>query len=264
MFKLKKGFIALAIVTLGLLCGCQSSSKNQLRVAATSVPHAEILENVQGELEKDGVYLKIVIIDDFNTPNRALNDKEVDANFFQHESFLENQKKEFGYKLENYAKIHVEPMGIYSFQIDKLNKLKEGSRVGLPVDVANQARALILLQDKGLIKLKKSGPDVTLQDISENPKHLKFMEIDCALLPRTLDDLCLAAITTNFALQAGLSPKEESLAIEGADSSYVNILVIREGEGDRKDLQALKRALTSEKTRQFITKKYKGAVLPAF
>lgn len=252
---------SLAICVLG--CS-KNPSKHTLKVAATAVPHAEILEHIKPLLEKEGVDLEIIVVEDYNTPNRALADKDVDANFFQHDPFLESQKKEFGYKIHSFAKVHLEPMALYSYKINSLDSLKEGDIVAIPNDPTNEARALELLESVGLIKLNRHDTQTSLLNITENPKKLKFLEIDSPLLTRALEDVSLAAITTNFALQAGLSPEKSSLAIESGKSLFVNVLVIRDGEDDREDLKKLKQAINSDDVKEFIESKYKGAVIPAF
>ncbi|WP_068466876.1 MetQ/NlpA family ABC transporter substrate-binding protein [Candidatus Protochlamydia phocaeensis] len=256
--------IVLILGSLGLLTSCSSSQAPTLKVAATSVPHTEILEIVEPDLKKQQIQLEIVTVEDFNTPNRALQDKEVDANFFQHQPFLDAQKTDFGYQLESLAAIHLEPMGLYSKKIKSLNELKNGATIAIPSDPTNQARALALCQQTGLIRLKRQDAKATVLDIAENPKQIKFIEIDSPLLSRALEDVDAAAISTNFALQAGLSPQKDILAIEDAQSLFVNVLVIRSGDEQRADLQALKAALTSDKVKDFINSRYEGAILPAF
>lgn len=254
----------LTLLALVGLTSCQSHSDPTLKVAATSVPHAEILEEIKPDLQEKGLNLAIIVVEDYQVPNRALNDLEVDANFFQHRPFLEEQMKDFGYRLESIATVHIEPMALYSKRISQLNELKSSSTVAVPSDPTNQARALCLLQESGLITLARCDSKTSLLDIEKNQRRLRFVEIDSPLLTRVLDDVDLAAITTNFALQAGLSPKEDALATEGAQSIFANILVIREGEGDRSDLKSLKNALTSDKVKELIKERYKGAVMPAF
>ncbi len=253
------------ISALFLLAACQKSEhKNSIKVAATAIPHAEILEQIKPDLKQQGYNLDILVVEDYNTPNRALADKEIDANFFQHIPFLEVQKKEFKYPFEVLASVLYEPMGLYSKKIKSLKELKDGAVVAVPIDPTNQARALLLLQAQGLITLDRQDVNATLLNISSNPHLLKFQEIDSPLLVRTLDDVDLAAITTNFALQAGLSPKRDALAIEDSHSRFVNVVVIRNGDEEREELQALKKAINSDKVRNFIMNKYQGAVLPAF
>lgn len=257
-------FTILAACLLIVLSSCSTAESPKLKVAATSLPHAEILEMVKSDLAEQQILLEIVVVEDYNTPNRALHDGEVDANFFQHAPFLDAQKADFGYRLESLAAVHLEPMALYSQHLKSLQDLKQGSTVAIPSDPSNQARALTLLSEQGLIQLKRSDAKTSLLDIKENPRHLQFVEIDSPLLARSLDDVSVAAITTNFALQAGLSPKRDALAMEGANSLFINIVAVREGESQRDDLQALRSALTSDKVKAFIEERYQGAVLPAF
>ena len=255
----------LAALACALLTGCTSESEQGLRVAASSVPHAQMLELVKPDLKTQGVNLIIIVSDDYNIPNRALASHEVDANFFQHDPFLQEQIRQFHYPIESIATIQVEPMGIYSKKIKSLSELQENSIVALPNDPTNEARALRLMQSNGLIELNDANNlQSTILDIKKNPKHLKFIEVDAAMVPRTLEDVDAAAINTNYALEAHLSPLEDALVIEGKDSPYANIIVIRIGDEKRSDIMLLKKSMTSEKMRQFILKKYKGAVVPAF
>jgi len=245
-----------------LLVGCEKKSENELKIAATSIPHAEILEHVKPLIKEKGIDLNILVVEDYNTPNRALQDHEVDANYFQHLPFLQAQMADFGYTLEKLVGVHIEPMGVYSKRIKTFAELKPNATVAIPNDPTNQARALLLLDAQGLIQLKKHDISVSVLDIVNSP--FQFLEIDSALSSRTLDDVDLAVITTNFALQAGLSPHADALALENEDSVFTNIVVVRQGEVDQANLQELKNALTSQSTKKFIEEKYQGAVLPAF
>lgn len=255
--------ILLALAALALF-GC-TGSKHSFKVAASPMPHAEMLEFIRPDLKEKGIDMEVIVIDDYNIPNRTLAGHEVDANFFQHLPFLEEQVKEFGYKIESLAKIELEPMGIYSKKIHDLSKLPQKAKIGLPNDPTNEARALSLLAAHGLIQMKDpKNLQATVLDIASNPKQLQFIEVDAAMLPRTLDDVDAAAINTNYALAAKLSPLKDALALEGKDSPYANIIAIRMGEEKRPEVEALKTAMTSEKMREFILKQYQGAVLPAF
>lgn len=249
-----------------IFCGCSQNGPRTLTVAATPVPHAEILEKVKGELLKRNIELEIIIIDDYNLPNRLLSDKEVNANFFQHLPFLEEQIRQFGYELTPIAKVLIEPMGLYSKKISALSDVPNQSTVVLPNDPTNESRALNLLEKAGLIKLRQEARQLaTTDDILSNPKQLKLIEVDAPMLPRTLDEVTLAIIPSNFALQANLNPITDALLLEQADfSPYVNVLVVRKGDENRHDILALKEALTSEEVRAFILERYKGAVIPAF
>ena len=251
-----------------LFVGCSPSkegSKNRLKVAATPVPHAELLEFVKPDLLAQGIDLVVITTDDYNMPNRALSEKDVDANFFQHIPFMDEQIEQFHYKIESLAKIELEPMGIYSKKVHSLDELPENGVVAVPNDPTNEARALLLLQKQGLIELDDpTDLTATVLEISSNPKNLKFLEVDAAMIPRALSDVDAAAINTNYALQIGLSPQKDALVLESADSPYANVIAIRTGDENRPDIQALKKAMTSEKMREHINQKYKGAVLPAF
>lgn len=261
---MKKLILLTGFVFLSLL-GCHSENK-VLKVAATPVPHAEILENIKSELASDGIELKIVEVDDYNLPNRLLYEKQVDANFFQHKPFLDEQNLRFNYKLQELTAVHIEPLGIYSQKVKALSDLRDRAIISIPNDPTNESRALLLLVEVGLIKLRPNlnMSQVTIQDIVENRKNIKIEEIDAAFLPRSLDDVDAAVIPANFALQSNLNPTKDALALEGADSPYSNIIAIRSEDADREDLQYLKKALTSEKMRKFIKEKYHGAITPAF
>lgn len=247
-----------------LFAGC-SKNEHTLKVAATSVPHAEMLNAIKQDLADQGIQLQIVVVEDFQLPNRALADKEIDANFFQHTPFLLAQVKSFHYPITTLAKVHIEPMGIYSKKIKKLADLPEKGIVSVPNDPTNEARALDLLDHQRVISLDiPHNLNATVLNIDENPKHLKVTEIDAAMLPRTLPDVDAAVINTNFAMQAGLSPLKDALAIEDSSSPYANVIAIREGEDTRPELIALKKAMTSDRMRTFIMEKYQGAIIPAF
>jgi D-methionine transport system substrate-binding protein len=259
-----KNLFILCVFAALILSGCGGPSQSSLKVAATSVPHAELLEFIKPELEAQNIHLEIIVMDDYNTPNRALADGEVKANFFQHLPFLEAQIADFGYELEPLVAIHLEPISIYSKKIPSLKNLKDGSKIALPSDPSNQARALVLLEQSGLISLKQKGTKTSVVDIASNPHNLTFIELDSPLLSRALDDVDAAAISTNFALLAGLSPKNDALATENKKSDFANIIVIRKGEKSEPDLLTLKAALTTEKVRRHIEEKYLGGIIPAF
>lgn len=241
-------------------------AKVTLKVGASPVPHAEILEQIKPVLAKQNIELKIVEFSDYVQPNLALNDKELDANFFQHEPYLLNFISEHkNLKLKNAGGVHVEPMGVYSKKVKKLDELKDGDTVAIPNDPTNGGRALLLLEKAGVIKLKEGlGVKATVQDVKENKKHLQFKEIEAAQLPRSLDDVTIAVINTNFAMQASLNPTKDSLFIEDKTSPYSNIVAVREGDEKRPEIQSLLKALQSKEVKEFIEKKYGGAIVPAF
>ena len=236
-----------------------------LKIGASPVPHVDILKAAEPLLAKDGIKLDIVEFSDYVKPNLSLADKEIDANFFQHKPYLDEFAKSRGLKLTSLAAVHVEPMGVYSRKVKALSDLADGAKVAIPNDPTNGGRALKVLESAGLIKLKKeAGILATVADIADNPKHLKFTEIEAAQLPRSLDDVDAAVINSNYALGANLNPVKDALAIEAKDSPYANIVAIREGEENRADFQALKKALQSPEVKQFIESHYQGAVVPAF
>ncbi|TCS78648.1 MetQ/NlpA family ABC transporter substrate-binding protein [Pectinatus cerevisiiphilus] len=242
-----------------------SGEKTVLKVGATPVPHEEILEQVKDDLAKEGIDLQITEFNDYVQPNMALNDKELDANFFQHEPYLENFNAEHGMELVNAGGIHIEPMGLYSHKIKNLDEIKDGAQIAIPNDPTNGGRALLLLQQANLIKLKDGiGVKATVQDIVDNPKNIKIQEIEAAQLPRSLDDVDAAVINTNFAVQADLVPTKDALVIEDSSSPYVNIIAVRKGDENRPEIKKLVAALQSEKIKNFIEEKYKGAIVPAF
>lgn len=273
---MKKTVWALAgLLALGaLVAGCsgekkeaaQSSDKKVvLKVGATPVPHAEILNEIKPLLAKDGIDLQIIEFTDYVKPNLSLNDKEIDANFFQHEPYLKKFAADRKLDLVNLVAVHIEPMGVYSKKLKDIKNVPDGAKVAIPNDPTNGGRALNILAKAGLIKLKDGvGISATVGDIVENPKNLKITEAEAAMLPRTLDDVDLAVINSNFAMEAKLNPTKDALFIEPKDSPYANIVAVRKGDENRKEIQALKKALTSPEVKKFIEEKYKGAVIPAF
>ena len=264
--------LVLALTTLALVgCGggadnAGAKSEKVVKVGASPVPHAEILEIVKPELAKEGIKLEIVEFNDYVQPNLATNDKEIDANFFQHEPYLKNFVTEHPeLKLANVLGVHVEPMGIYSHKVKNINEVKDGAQVSIPSDPTNGGRALLLLERAGLLKLKDGvGAAATVQDVVDNPKKLQFKEIEAPQLPRTLDDVDISVINTNWAMQADLVPTRDALFMEDKTSPYVNILVVRQGDENRPEIQSLMKALHSESVKNFINEKYKGAIIPAF
>ena len=273
---MKKTVWALAgLLALGaLVAGCsgekkeaaQSSDKKVvLKVGATPVPHAEILNEIKPLLAKDGIDLQIIEFTDYVKPNLSLNDKEIDANFFQHEPYLKKFAADRKLDLVNLIAVHIEPMGVYSKKLKDIKSVPDGAKVAIPNDPTNGGRALNILAKAGLIKLKDGvGISATVGDSVEYPKNLKITEAEAAMLPRTLDDVDLAVINSNFAMEAKLNPTKDALFIEPKDSPYANIVAVRKGDENRKEIQALKKALTSPEVKKFIEEKYKGAVIPAF
>lgn len=242
-----------------------SAQADTLTVAATPVPHAEILEFIKPQLAKEGVDLKIKVFTDYVQPNVQVAEKRLDANFFQHQPYLDEFNKSKGTQLVSVAGVHIEPFGAFSSKIKKLDELPQGASVVIPNDATNGGRALLLLAKAGVITLKpEAGITATPKDIAENPKGIKVRELEAATLPRVLTQVDLALINTNYALEAKLNPTKDALAIEGSDSPYVNILVSRADNKDSADMQKLAKALHSPEVKKFIEEKYKGAVVPAF
>ncbi|MEK1940340.1 MAG: MetQ/NlpA family ABC transporter substrate-binding protein [Pseudomonas sp.] len=242
-----------------------SAHAETITVAASAVPHAEILEFIKPTLAKEGVDLKVKVFTDYVQPNVQLVEKRLDANFFQHQPYLDEFNKNRGANLVTVVGVHVEPFGAYSSKYKKLDELPQGATVAIPNDATNGGRSLLLLEKAGLIKLKDSHNILaTVKDISENTKGLKFRELEAATLPRVLTQVDLALINTNYALEAKLDPKKDALIIEGSDSPYVNNLVARPDNKDSDSIQKLAKALRTPEVKKFIEEKYKGAVVPAF
>lgn len=262
---MKKSLIVFWILTIALLAGGLSANAAVVKVGATAVPHGEILEIVIPLLQEDGITLDIIEFGDYVRPNLALEEGELDANFFQHVPYLQDFNQERGSNLVALVGIHVEPLGIYSEKISSLEELPSRAQIAIPNDVTNGGRALLLLQAAGLIKVdEKAGIAPTLFDITENKLNLRFHELEAAQLSRSLPDVQAAVINGNYALQANLNPIADALFLEGAKSPYVNVLVIRAGDEKNPHLLKLAEALTSEQVRAFILEKYEGGVVPTF
>ncbi|MDP2243085.1 MetQ/NlpA family ABC transporter substrate-binding protein [Pseudomonas sp.] len=258
---MKKLLTAIAVVA----AFSSAAQAESLSVAATAVPHAEILEFVKPTLAKDGVELEIKVFTDYVQPNVQVAEKRLDANFFQHQPYLDEFNKSRGTELSSVAGVHVEPFGAYSSTIKDLKDLPQGANVVIPNDATNGGRALLLLQKAGVITLKDASNILaTPKDIAENPKAIKVRELEAATLPRVLTQVDLALINTNYALEAKLNPTADALIIEGSDSPYVNILVARPDNKDSAAMQKLAKALNSPEVKAFILEKYQGAVVPAF
>jgi len=236
-----------------------------LTVAASAVPHAEILEFVKPTLAKEGVDLQIKVFNDYVQPNLQVAEKRLDANFFQHQPYLDEFNKGKGTDLVSVGKVHVEPFGAYADKIKSLDALPDSATVAIPNDATNEGRAFLLLAKAGLITLKDPTSILaTPRDVLQNPKNLKFRELEAATLPRVLTQVDLALINTNYALSAKLDPTKDALIIEGAESPYANILVTRTENKDADAVKKLVAALQSPEVKAFILEKYKGAVVPAF
>ena len=257
------------VLCVGLMAGCGGSDEKTIKIAASPTPHAEILEVAKKVLEKQGYTLEIIEFNDYIVPNTATEDGDVDANYFQHTPYLNTFNAEQGTHLISIAAVHYEPFGIYAGSKSSIADLSKGDEIIIPNDGSNRARALLLLEAQGLIKLKDgAGMEATVLDIVENPKDLKITEMEAAQITNVRDSAALAVINGNYALSAGLNAGTDALATEDAASlsatTYANILVVRKGNEDSEKIQALKEALLSDEVRDFINEKYSGAVVPIF
>ena len=286
---MKKHRIAVALLSLtlclALFAGCSNSAPTTttaaggdattasgetvtLKVGATPNPHAEILAQVKELLAQEGVNLEVVEFTDYPLINTALNDGSLDANFFQHKPYLDNFNLKNKTELMSVGTVHYEPMGIFAGKTKTLEELKDGATIAVPNDTTNEARALLLLEAEGLIKIKEgAGINATKTDIVENPKNLKIEELAAEQLPRSLPDVDLAVINGNYALQGGLKVTD-ALATEASDSlaaeTYANVIAVRKGDESRPEIQKLVEALNSDTIRQYIEDTYEGAVVPKF
>ncbi|AIE61231.1 MetQ/NlpA family ABC transporter substrate-binding protein [Bacillus methanolicus] len=269
--------LALAVALVLAACGTSDKAstsgegskdgKKELVVGASNVPHAEILEQAKPLLAKKGINLKIKTFQDYVLPNKALDEGELDANYFQHIPYLEEQKKEYGYDFVNAGGIHIEPIGIYSKKYKSLDELPKGAHIIMSNSVADHGRILTMLEKKGLIKLKEgvNKTKATVDDIVENPKKLKFdTDYEPSLLPQIFNngEGDAVVINSNYAIDAGLNPIKDSIAIEDKNSPYVNIIAVRKGDENKKEIKELVNVLHSKEIQDFILKKYKGAVVP--
>lgn len=257
------------ILSLSVLAGCGGSKEKNITIGASPTPHAEILQIVREELAKEGWTLEITVFNDYVQPNTAVEDGELDANYFQHQPYLDTFNAERNTHLVSVAAVHYEPFGIYPGTKNRLEALAEGDQISIPNDGSNRARALLLLQAEGLIKLKDgAGMDATVLDIEENRLNLEIVEMEAAQLPGTRDSVALAVINGNYALGAGLNVSTDALASEDAESvsatTYANILVVKEGNEQNEKILALIKALKSDAVRDYIEKTYQGAVVPLF
>lgn len=257
--------VALLVVSSAFAAGSKESV-NTLTVGATPEPHAVFLNLVADDLAAEGITLKVVEFTDYVTPNKALEDGQIDANFFQHIPYLESFNEEQGYHLVNAGGIHIEPIALYSRKHNSVELLPNGATIAIPNDPTNGGRALLLLESAGLISLKAdAGITATPFDVVENPKGIKFHEIEAASLPRVLDDVDAAVINGNYAIPAGLKANQDGLAVEGADSPYVNVVAVKQGSEQDPAIKALVKALQSQEIKDYVAEKYpNGEVVVVF
>ncbi|MCI5839634.1 MAG: MetQ/NlpA family ABC transporter substrate-binding protein [Peptoniphilaceae bacterium] len=265
--KIFKNVLALGLVVSTLAVGFTSFAKdeNVIKIGVSPTPHGDIAKVAEKVLEKEGYKLDIKEIDDYVTPNTALDEGELDANYFQHYPYLENFNKENNTKISPIGTVHIEPMGIYSEKYKSLDELKDGDEVVIPNDATNGARALKLLEKNGLIKLDpKAGVEATEKDITDNPKNLKIVPAEAASIPSLYSDAGLGVINSNYALDAGLNPVKDSLAIESEDNPYANVIAVKEGEEQDPKFKALLKAFQSDEVKKYIEDEFSGSIIPAF
>ena len=267
---MKKNIVSLvlAIALTLALAACGGGDSKTIKVGATPAPHAEILEVVEDILAQDGYTLEIVEYDDYVTPNTSLEDGSLDANYFQHITYMNEFNAEHGTHLVSAAGIHYEPFGLYAGKTASLAELADGAQIAVPNDGTNEARALLLLEQEGLIKLKEGvGLSATKSDVAENPHNYDIVELEARLLPTTLKDVDMAVINGNYAIDAGLKVSD-AIAVEAAGGAaaeaYVNVLAVKEGTESSEGIQALVKALQSDEVRAFIEETYDGAVVALF
>ena len=262
--------IALAVSSLALVgCGGSKSADSKvtkIKVGANITPHSELLEEAKKTLKKENIDLEVVKIEDAVTPNTGVTEGTLDANFFQHQPYLDDYNKENKTDLVSIGAVHYEPFAVYSSKIEDLSDLKKGAKIAVPNNVTNEARALLLLEQEGVLELKE-GADIaaTKEDIKSNPKNIKFVEIDPSQLVKALPDVDAAVINGNYAIEGGLSIKD-ALAVEAdtgiAAKTYANIVVTDEAHKNNKALKKLVKVLQSDSIKKFIESKYEGAVVP--
>lgn len=242
-------------------------SKGTIKVAASATPHAEILEQAKSILKKEGYQLEVTVFDDYVQPNEVVESGEFDANYFQHVPYLESFNEEKGTHLVDAGDIHYEPFGIYPGTKKSLDEISEGDKIAVPNDTTNEARALLLLQDNGIITLKDgAGLNATVNDIEENPYNVEIVELEAAQVARVTGETAYVVLNGNYALEAGYSVAKDALAYEKSDSeaakTYVNIIAVKEGNEKEEKIQALVKALKSDEIKEYIEKTYDGAVIP--
>ena len=264
--------IIAAVLTGAILTGAFSvnvfaDEDKTISVAASATPHAEILEQAKPLLEEKGYELEVKIFDDYIIPNEVVESGDFDANYFQHIPYLESFNEEKGTHLVDAGDIHYEPFGIYPGKKDSLDDIEEGDTIAVPNDTTNEARALLLLQDNGIIKLKDGvGLEATKNDIEENPHNVEIVELEAAQIPRVVQDMSYVVLNGNYALQADYSVAKDSLAYEKSDSeaakTYVNLIAVKEGNEDSEAIKALVEVLKSDEIKEYINETYDGAVIP--
>lgn len=264
------GVLLSGVLALTTLAGCgatKSKEEKVIKIAASATPHAEILEEAKPLLEKEGYKLEVTVFDDYVLPMTVVDSGELDANYAVHNPYLESFNEEQGTHLVNAGGIHYEPFGIYPGQKKTLDEIADGDTIAVPNDTTNEARALLLLQDNGVIKLKDgAGLTATVNDMAENPHNIKIQELEAAQVARVREEVAFVVLNGNYALETGLSVAKDSVAYEKSDSeaakTYVNIICVKEGHENDEAVKALVKVLQSDEIRKFINEKYDGAVVP--
>lgn len=267
MRKFTGALVALTLAASVFSMTAMADDDTTITIAASPTPHAEILEQAKPILEEQGYELDIKVFEDYVQPNKVVDSGEMDANYFQHIPYLENFNEENGTDLVNAGGIHYEPMGIFPGTKSSLDDVEEGDTIALPNDPTNEARALLLLQDNGLLTLKEdAGINATVNDIEENPYSLKFQELEAAQVPRVKDEVAYFVANGNYAIQAGYSVSKDALAYESSDSeaakTYVNVIAVKNGNENLDKIKALVSVLQSDEIRDYINETYDGAVVP--
>ena len=259
--------LAIGAITANGVLVSADAEKGTIKVAASATPHAEILEEAKPILEKEGWDLEVTVFDDYVQPNLVVESGDFDANYFQHIPYLDNFNEEQGTHLVNAGGIHYEPFGIYPGTKSSLDDIADGDTIAVPNDTTNEARALLLLQDNGIITLKEgAGLEATVNDIAENPHNVKIEELAAEQVARVAPEVAFVVLNGNYALQAGFSVAKDALAYEASDSeaakTYVNIIAVKEGHENDPGIQALVKVLKSDEIKQYINDTYDGAVIP--
>lgn len=273
-WKMKKfAFLLSTVLLSGALVACGNDATSETKainedkivVGVTAGPHEQIVEVAAKVAAKDGLEVELKVFSDYILPNTALSEEDLDANSYQHEPFLDTFNEDHGTDLVPVGKTILNPMGVYSDKYDSIDDLPDGATFGIPNDPTNGARALYILEENGFIKIKKDKRETaSIYDIEENPKNIEFIELEAAQIPKQLSEVDAAAINTNFALEAGISPKEDSILLESSDSPYVNYIVVRAENKDDPTIQKFVKAYQSEEVKKFIEEEFKGSVLPSW
>lgn len=274
---LLKRFAALSLVgvlSIGAFTACGSSGEKEasddtvtLKIAASPTPHAEILEHVSDQLEEEGIVLEVEEFEDYVQPNNVVDDGSFDANYFQHTPYLDSFNDENGTEIVSAGKVHYEPFAIYPGTKSSLDDIADGDKIAVPNDTTNEARALLLLQDNGLITLKDGvGLEATVNDIDENPHNLEIEELEAAQVSRAAEDVAFLAVNGNYAQEAGWTVADNAIAVEKSDSeaasTYANIIAVKKGNEDNEAVKKLIEVIRSDEVQEWIESEYNGGVIP--